>query len=1384
MDIIGDAKRWHSVTLEFDGPAGGEDRGTFYNLRMDVTFTHAQTGETLVIPGFFAADGNAAETGATSGSKWHVNFTPPLTGEWSYSVSFRSGTDVAASADVNAGVAYAGPGTIDGVAGTLSIGETDKTGDDFRSKGMLDYVGEHYLVHAGTGEAFVKAGPGSPENILAYDGFDGTRPTHSFSPHLADWNQGDPTWAGGQGKELIGAMNYLASEGVNSLYIITNTAGGDGRDAWPWADENLNNIGRNQSGIDPGRVSAFDVSKLAQWGILFDHMDSLGIHRHLLLQETENDQLLNGGALGAERAVYYREMIARFGGGLGVTWNLGEENTNTPAQLDAFGQFFDAVDPYSHLVVTHTYPNQKSTVYNQQIGDPWFDGASIQDSTPRNDVIEWREKSADAGRKWVVSWDETGPANRGLDPDTGASFSPNNQDGRRIEMWKALMAGAAGVEWYFGYQNPHNDLNLEDFRSRDAAWDWTAAASEFFETLPLTEMEVLDELTSGSGNYVFAKEGEVYLVYLENGGQGNLDLSAYTGTFTVVWFDPRNGGSLQQSGVQTVEGGQVVNLGAGPNQPAEDWAVLVTATGNVQPNPDGGDPGGGDPGDGDPGDGGAVSAVFWLVDAQSNARVAQIVDGAMIDPDLVASGQYSVEAEVVSGDVASVRFSGPAVPTQTENVLPYALFGDAGGDFAGQPVVDGALALTVQFFSGPNGSGVLRSSQSLSISFAEASDPNAPPTAADDVAATDEDVAVSIDVLANDGDPEGDAPLTIEIVSAPSSGDAQVVNGEILYTPDPNANGTDQLSYVVRDPEGLASAPATVDIEVRPVNDAPVVSDLSRTIEENTPGFALTLTGDDFGFDPDGDALYFFDVTGAANGDVVLAGEASVLFYTPDPGFSGVETLDVVVWDQQDPAVLSAATLTITVTAEPGPEPDAPLLLHAINIGGGAYTASDGISYAADTISNARTYAIGQANDIAGTEDDTLYRSEAWTPGNLTYDFAVAEGRYRVDLLFAEIWSGAQKDNGRVFDIELEGAVVAQDVDLYEEVGFRTATTKSFEVEVSDGTLDIDLLKQIQNPKLSALRIYALDEEAEPAPEPPVVEDLARNVGEDTALSLDASDFGASPDLIVVAVAGAANGEVEISSGGGGFTYTPDPDFDGEEDLIVTLADAATPALTSEARLDVDILPVNDAPVAADDVATVVAGETVLIDVLANDSDIDGPALMLTVDSVSGPGTAVVEAGRIAYTAPADAADAAVIDYTVSDGAGGTDTATVTVGIDPARLPGSAYLDFFLAESATDTTLLSLDVDGPVGVDPDLGNLLVYGVAKPDAEAFGSVQLRFDGSVQTENVTPYALFGDSGGDFKGSANFEAGINLVEITVFSGKRGTGEVLEEYDLLIEF
>ncbi|MEZ4826053.1 MAG: putative collagen-binding domain-containing protein [Bacteroidia bacterium] len=88
-------------------------------------------------------------------------------------------------------------------------------------------------------------------------------------------------------------------------------------------------------------------------------------------------------------------------------------------------------------------------------------------------------------------------------------------------------------------------------------------------------MQSADEKVSEKRNYVFAKAGEVYAVYLTEGGTANLDLGDQRGTFSVQWYDPRNGGELQAGSLREVSGGSMVSLGEAPAESGQDWVVLL-----------------------------------------------------------------------------------------------------------------------------------------------------------------------------------------------------------------------------------------------------------------------------------------------------------------------------------------------------------------------------------------------------------------------------------------------------------------------------------------------------------------------------------------------------------------------------------------------------------------------------------------------------------------------------------------------------------------------------------------------------------------------------------------------------------------------------------------
>lgn len=599
---------WHDVVLTMQGPFASEsapEPNPFLDYRFSVTFTHSASGKVYSVPGYFAADGNAANSSATSGTAWRCHFCPDQTGTWNYQVSFVQGEQIA--------VSPAGEGTAinpyDGQTGTLEITESSRSEPDFRASGRLNYVAKHYLEFAATGQPFFKVGTDAPETMLAFEDFDGTwarkpkqSPVKKWKAHVGDWQAGDPTWKDNKGRGLVGAINYLAQKKLNSFSFLTYNVGGDGDNVWP-----------HLSAQKKHRLQ-FDCSKLDQWGICFSHAQSRGLFLHFKLQETENDDqqvgtkpnanspavpaALDGGDCGVERKLYLRELIARYSHLPGLEWNLGEENTQTPQQQVAMADFILATDPYRHPVVIHSYPQQQDQVYDRLLGDQSpLTGASLQNmwNAVHQRTLKWVDASAKAGRPWVVANDEQGAADQGVPPDPGYrrfagpvkmknGVTYDLHDIRKQTLWGNLMAGGAGVMYYFGYKLPESDLVCEDFRSRDKSWDYCGLASEFVKDhqLPLQQMANADGLVGNNehkyGPWCLTDQQTTWLVYLPEGNSGKspttVNLADAKGSLSAHWFDPRNGGRLVDCGQSITPPAQFA-IPTPPDSVNEDWVLLI-----------------------------------------------------------------------------------------------------------------------------------------------------------------------------------------------------------------------------------------------------------------------------------------------------------------------------------------------------------------------------------------------------------------------------------------------------------------------------------------------------------------------------------------------------------------------------------------------------------------------------------------------------------------------------------------------------------------------------------------------------------------------------------------------------------------------------------------
>lgn len=579
VSVDGTFKKWHPLTLDVAGATNTLDESQnnpnpFLDFRFDITFT-SPGGRDTTVPGFFSGDGN----GNGIGDVWRVRFAPDEVGVWNYNINFTSGQNIAVSNAVGSTL------PIDNTSGSFTITAQGNNDIGFLKYGRLEYTGKHYLKFA-DGPYWIKGGIDSPENFFGYAGFDNTENQpggantgtlqdglHRYSSHIADWSNGDPLFPNSatpdSAKGIIGAVNYLADQSVNSIYFLPMNLGGDGRETYPF-------IGVSGSADDN---THYDISKLFQWNIVLEHMQARGIATHFVLAETEkeNTEWLDDGELGVQRKLFYRELIARFSYLLAVKWNLSEESRLGSAKHKAFAKYIKQLDWAMHPIAVHTHLNEPAQSYDDLLTDENFDATSIQFSPFRADefVEAWREKSAASGRPWVIDMDEVGPAAKGLKTDNADSL-------RRSVLYPVYFSGG-NIEWYFGYHALPlgGDMRTEDFTTREPMFRYMRYARYFMEGIPFWEMQPADQLHSDVGAQVFAKPGDTYAVFLPNANNsGNLQVQP--GTYTVQWFNPRNG---KFEGTTTTTNDTPIVFGTAPNTPGQDWVMLVQSTDDQIPEP-------------------------------------------------------------------------------------------------------------------------------------------------------------------------------------------------------------------------------------------------------------------------------------------------------------------------------------------------------------------------------------------------------------------------------------------------------------------------------------------------------------------------------------------------------------------------------------------------------------------------------------------------------------------------------------------------------------------------------------------------------------------------------------------------------------------------------
>jgi VCBS repeat-containing protein len=296
-------------------------------------------------------------------------------------------------------------------------------------------------------------------------------------------------------------------------------------------------------------------------------------------------------------------------------------------------------------------------------------------------------------------------------------------------------------------------------------------------------------------------------------------------------------------------------------------------------------------------DGEALSQIVTvsIAVAPVNDAPVAVSDAATTDEDVTTTVDVLGNDSDVEGDALSPAVvDGPAHGTAVVNADGTIIYTPAANYY-------GDDSFTYEVSDGHGGvSGVA----TVSVRVAPVNDA---PVTENDSATTAEDTPVTLNLLANDSDVDGDA-LSADVLSGPSHGRLSVnTDGSFTYTPDANYNGSDSFTYRVSD-GSLSSGAATVSLTVTPVNDAPVsAADLYATNEDTavTVVAAGVLANDS---DLDGDALTAVLVSGPSDGSLTLNADGSFT-YTPAANFHGTDSFSY----RSDDGALAGTVSVVTI---------------------------------------------------------------------------------------------------------------------------------------------------------------------------------------------------------------------------------------------------------------------------------------------------------------------------------------------------------------------------------------------------------------------------------------------------------------------------------------
>jgi large repetitive protein len=653
---------------------------------------------------------------------------------------------------------------------------------------------------------------------------------------------------------------------------------------------------------------------------------------------------------------------------------------------------------------------------------------------------------------------------------------------------------------------------------------------------------------------------------------------------------------------------------------------------------------------------------------------------------------------------------------------------------------------------------------------------NDAPVAMNDVVSTDEDVATLGSVASNDSDLDNIASELsyTQIGSTPNTEGSFTLNadGSYTFTPALNFNGSTVVTYKVCDPSGLCDT-ATLTITINPINDAPVAMNDVNSTDEDT-SVSNTVASNDSYLDNTASELSYTQIGSTPNteGSFTLSADGSYTF-TPALNFNGST---VVTYKVCDPSGLcDTAILTITIN----PINDAPVAISDVNSTNEDTPVSNTVASNdsdLDNIASELSYTqIGITPNTEGSFTLNNDGSYTFTPalnfnGIVTVNYKVCDPSGLCDTAILTITINPINDAPVAIndvitkneDASTLGSVASNDSDLdntaselsYTQIGLTPNTEGSFTLN-NDGTYTFTPALNFNGSTVVMYKVCdpsglcdtaTLTITINPINDAPVAMNDVNSTNEDTPISNtvasnDSDLDNTASELSYTQIGSTPNTEGAFTlNNDGSYTFTPAFNFNGSTVVMYKVCDPS--GLCDTATLAITINPINDAPVAQNDVITTNEDAATLGSVASNDSDLDNTASELSYTQIgSTPNTegsfTLNNDGTYTFTPALNFNGSTVVKYKVCDPSGLCDTATLTITINPINDAPVAMND---VNSTNEDTSVSNTV---ASNDSDLDNTaseLSYTQIGSTPNTEGSFNLNNDG---TYTFTPALNFNGS-----------------------------------------